>query len=486
MKVYRILLILLLFLTGISYSFAQQMKDVGKYISEGNYQEAMEVLETMELFEPGKYTDFMTKVSSCIFLQKEAKSLFQKEYYTKAIETYRLIQKYFPNDETVEPFIRQCEIKRDEYNRIQEQKRRDEQTRHALIIEEDALWEKADKLNIIIEYVNYLNRYPHGRYRNQAKERLCGLYINQAKRSYYSGDYRNAAIILGVASKYGTLTKEANQMYSFAKVKVAQQQDEDSRYEILNNDAVSVIALEAFLIDFPQSKYCSEIRGKLIYKYCDLGRFDDARELVKKFQKGIEFYKDFTPDVEWWMKYIKKRERNYTKAARKSKNNVQLHRKQTSFNMFDGLGIMLNAGASISYTSRKEMVTKEYQGIITEEEEVIGGAFLGPRLAFSIGDFYNRFNLEINASYSYSGNLGSQFPIALASRWNIIADGEDFHLYIQPEVGYDVMRNGMFYAGRIGIGCPLGSIFFAVSYNRAVFDRIQYQIGYVYNWMWDL
>ena len=90
--------------------------------------------------------------------------------------------------------------------------------------------------------------------------------------------------------------------------------------------------------------------------------------------------------------------------------------------------------------------------------------------------------LEISASYAYSGELGSQFPLAIAPRWNIVADGEAFHLYLQPEVGYDVMRNGMFYSGRVGIGCVLGSLFFGVSYNRTVFDRIQYQIGYVYNW----
>ena len=30
------------------------------------------------------------------------------------------------------------------------------------------------------------------------------------------------------------------------------------------------------------------------------------------------------------------------------------------------------------------------------------------------------------------------------------------------------------------------SLFFGVSYNRTVFDRIQYQIGYVYNWQWNL
>ena len=482
MKVYRILLILLLFLTGVSYSFAQQMKDVEKYISEGNYQEAMEVLETMELFEPGKYTDFMTKVSSCRFLQKEAKTLFQKEYYTKAIETYRLIQKYFPSDKTVEICIRQCEIKRDEYNKIQEQKRKEERAHN----EEDAQWGKTVIINTINGYINYLDRYPYGRYREQAKGRIYELYTNQARRNYYSGNYKAAVDYFNLASKYGGLTALSKQLYSSSQEKLLQEQD-DSRYKTLKNESTPyAFQFEDFLKDFPMSRYCPEIRGMLLDKYCKLGRFDDARELVEKFPKGIEFTKDYTPDVEWWMKYIKKWEKDFNRNIKKSQIKAPRYRHKTSINVFGDMSIMLSVGVSMSYTSRKEMVTKEYQGIITEEEEVTGGAFLGPRLAFSIGDFYNRFNLEINASYSYSGDLGSQFPLAVAPRWNIVADGEDFHLYIQPEVGYDVTRNGMFYAGRVGIGCPLGSIFFAVSYNRAVFDRIQYQIGYVYNWMWDL
>lgn len=490
MKVYRNLLVVLFFLTGMPYSFAQQMTDVEKYISAGNYQGAMEVLETMELFEPGKYTDLMTKVSNCRFIQREARSLFQKEYYTKAIEKYRLIKRYFPSDRTVDAAIRQCEIKRDEYNRMQEQKRREEQARQARSAE-DAQWQRAVIVNTKVGYIDYLNKYPAGKYSNTARTRLFDLYVNDAQKCYSSRDYRGAVNNFDMASKYGTLSQNSRQLYRLAQEKITQQQ-EDSRYAALMSSAFpSPVQLETFLKDYPQSRHCTMIRGKLLDRYCELGRFDDARRLVEDNPKGIALTADVIPDVDWWMKNIRQRERKFSKASKKSRNNVrrnkvQRHRKQTSFNAFDGLGIMLSAGASMSYTSRKEMVTKQYQGIVTEEEEVVGGAFLGPRVAFSIGNFYNRFNLEISASYAYSGELGSQFPLAIAPRWNIVADGEAFHLYLQPEVGYDVMRNGMFYSGRVGIGCVLGSLFFGVSYNRTVFDRIQYQIGYVYNWQWDL
>lgn len=464
---------------------AQDRQLFEQLIVQGKYEDAKIVLNILDNKEPE-----MTWVNTCIKLQKEAKSLYQKEYYTKAIEKYRQIKRYFPSDRTVDTAIRQCEIKRDEYNRMQEQKRREEQARQARSAEEEQ-WQRAVILNTKVRYIDYLNKYPAGKYRATARARLFDLYVIDAHKSYSSSNYRVAIDNFDMASKYGTLSQNSRQLYNLSKEKIAQQQ-EDSRYEALMSSAsLSTVLLETFLKDYPRSQHCPMIRGKLLDRYCKLGRFDDARRLVEHFPEGIALIKDYIPDAKWWMKNISQREHEFSKASKKSRNSVwrnkvQRHRKQTSFNAFDGLGIMLSAGASISYTSRKEMVTKQYQGIVTEEEEVVGGAFLGPRVAFSFGNFYNRFNLEISVSYAYSGELGSQFPLAVAPRWNIVADGESFHLYVQPEVGYDVMRNGMFYSGRVGIGCLLGSLFFGVSYNRTVFDRIQYQIGYVYNWQWDL
>lgn len=476
----RIIIILCLFLS-LSSAGAQSWQLFNMLVKQGNYSDAKKILVVLDNVDQKT----MSSVDACIKLQEEAEALYQKEYYTRSIEKYRQIQKYFPSDETVEICIRQCEIKRDEYNRIQEQKHQEERKRQAISAEK-ALWNKAVYANTIVGYLEYINKYPSGQFYDLAEMNLKSLYENDAQEKFRLEKYNSAIYNFSRASKYGTLTRESKRMYSLAKEKIAHQ-EEENRYKSLQTTGYEfTYGFESFLRDYPNSRYAPEIRRKLLDKYCEIGRFDDARELVEKFPKGIEFTKDYTPDVEWWMKYITKRERDFTKAARKSKNNSRQHRKQTSFNMFDGLGIMLNAGASISFTSRTEMVTKENLGIITEEEEVIRGAFFGPRVAFSIGDFYNGFNLEIGASYSYSADLGSQFPISVAPRWNIVADGEAFHLYLQPEVGYDIIRNGMFCAGRVGIGCPLGSVFFAVSYNRAVSDSIQCQLGYVYNWMWDL
>lgn len=312
MKVYRNLLVVLFFLTGMPYSFAQQMTDVEKYISAGNYQGAMEVLETMELFEPGKYTDLMTKVSNCRFIQREARSLFQKEYYTKAIEKYRLIKRYFPSDRTVDAAIRQCEIKRDEYNRMQEQKRREEQARQARSAE-DAQWQRAVIVNTKVGYIDYLNKYPVGKYSNTARTRLFDLYVNDAQKCYSSRDYRGALNSFEMASRYGTLSLMFGRMYRIAKEKIEEQQ-EDSRYAALMSSAFpSPVQLETFLKDYPQSRHCTMIRGKLLDRYCELGRFDDARRLVEDNPKGIALTADVIPDVDWWMKNIRQRERKFRK-----------------------------------------------------------------------------------------------------------------------------------------------------------------------------
>lgn len=374
----KLMIIFLSFFFSLS-TMAQNWQLFYRLVAQGNYTEARDILKVLDNADK----ETMSQVTACIELQKEAKAFYQKEYYTKAIEKLRIIKRYFPSDKTVDDAIRQCEIKRNEYNRILEQKRREEQALQAQT-EEDTQWQKAEKLNTKTEYINYLNKYPNGRYRDLARGRLLGLYIDDARRNYYYGDYSGAVINFGIASKYGTLSTEANRIYSFAKVKLARQQ-EDSRYEALNYDVVSATSLEEFLRDYPQSKYCPEIRGKLLYRYCDIGRFTDAMELVENFPEGIASVNGTIQDSKWWMRYIRQRERNYSKASKKNMNSIHRHRKSISFNMFGDLGIMLSVGASMSYTSRKEMVTKEYQGIITEEEEIVGGAFLGPRVAFSVG-----------------------------------------------------------------------------------------------------
>ena len=125
---------------------AQSWQLFNMLVAQGNYTEARDILKVLENADK----EMIYQVTACIELQKEAEALYQKEYYTKAIEKFRMIKSYFPSDNTVDAAIRQCEIKRDEYNRMLDHKRREEQARQAQT-EEDTQWQKAEKLNTKIE-----------------------------------------------------------------------------------------------------------------------------------------------------------------------------------------------------------------------------------------------------------------------------------------------------------------------------------------------
>lgn len=286
---------------------AQDRQLFEQLIAQGKYEDAKIVLNVLDNKEPE-----MTWVNACIELQREAKSLFQKEYYTKAIEKYRLIKRYFPSDRTVDAAIRQCEIKRDEYNRMQERKRREELAREARSAEEEQ-WQRAVIVNTKVGYIDYLNKYPTGKYRATARTRLFDLYVNDAQKNFSSKDYRGAVNNFDMASKYGTLSQNSRQLYRLAQEKITQQQ-EDSRYEALMSSAFpSPVQLETFLKDYPDSRYCPMIRGRLLDRYCELGRFDDAGRLVENNPKGIALTADVIPDADWWMKNIRQRERKFRK-----------------------------------------------------------------------------------------------------------------------------------------------------------------------------
>lgn len=292
---------------------AQDRQLFEQLIAQGKYEDAKIVLNVLDNKEPE-----MTWVNACIKLQKEARSLLQKEYYTKAIEKYRLIKRYFPSDRTVDAAIRQCEIKRDEYNRMQEQKRREEQARQARSAEEEQ-WQRAVILNTKVGYIDYLNKYPAGKYRNTARTRLFDLYVNDARNSYSSGDYRDAVNSFDMASRYGTLSLMSGRMYRLAKEKMEEQellQREESSYEILQKGYKFAYEFENFLRDYPDSRHAPEIRGKLLNKYCLLGRFDDARELVENFPEGIASTDGSIRDLKYWMAHIKQQERGFPKKAR--------------------------------------------------------------------------------------------------------------------------------------------------------------------------
>lgn len=471
---------------------AQDINIVRDLMSKGRYEEALTIIEGLNVVQNDRYSEDLARIERIKNLYNNALSYYKKDYYSRAITNYEEIIKiyssmsFYVDQSFINGKISICKRARAEYLQKQqekllaeqEQKRREELERQTQI--EENLWNEAIKYNLKTGYINYLNKYPSGKYRGMAKMKLQALYLEDAQRNYSSGNYREAISNFDIASRYLPLSSASKYTYQLASEKLAQQR-ENSRYEELMKSAYpSAVLLESFLRDFPQNPKCPLIRGKLLNRYCINGKFDLARQLVVDNPDGIALTENFTPDVKWFMKYIKQRERNFNKNAKKRVNVPKRHDK-TSFTVFDGVGIMFGVGGSLSYMhAGTEIVTIESQGATWEEENVIQGGFLGPQIAFSLGDFYNRFNLELGFQYAYSGDFGSHIPLSIAPRWNIIAD--DFHLFVQPEVAYDFGSGGFSYGGRFGFGW-YGAFSIGASYNSG-FGHMIWQMSYVYYWSW--
>ena len=416
-------------------------------------------------------------------------SYFTKEHYSSAITNYeQIIEIYSTLSFHVDSFfirgeISICKNARTEYEKelqeklLAEEKERAKQDSIRQVrqvkAQERQIWEKTLRTNTLLGYVSYLNKYPDGKYVAEAKNKLFQLFIASAKDEYYKGNYREAVNQFYEAGLYGKLSSGDDYLYKVAIDKMVKQQEEEDYKSLMTVSFPLPSRLESFLKNYPNSKYAAVIRGKLIEGYCRIGRFDDARGIIEDSPNNIIYLnEEFAHDLDWWMKYVKILERKFEREFKKNSKKQEPRFKKSN------VGTMLSVGGTISFAKNPN-----------------GAAFVGPRLAFSIGDVFNTFNLEVSISgmFQRPDNVFEiQLPLAIAPRWNIIQPfphrniNRSLYLYLQPEIGYDILHKGLFYAGRAGFGGYWGSIYFGVAYNRKAVDKVQIQVGYVWSWMWNL
>ena len=109
---------LILILLSLSFSlvmYSQTTADAVKRMNNGQYDVAKTYWEALN----DNYNSYGAKISlcnACIVLQKEAKSLVSKQYYTKAIAVYQQILAKNPTDQNAKSQIVICQRLRDEYN----------------------------------------------------------------------------------------------------------------------------------------------------------------------------------------------------------------------------------------------------------------------------------------------------------------------------------------------------------------------------------
>lgn len=474
------IIIIVVYVTASLVANAQDLNIIRDLMNVGQYGDALEMLEGLNVVHGYKYSDDIEKIGRIRNLYNDALSYFTKGNYSSAITNYeQIIEIYstlsFDVDSSfIKGKISICKNAITEYEKelqekllAEEKERAKQDSIRQVKAQARQIWEKTLRTNTLLGYISYLNKYPDGKYVAEAKNKLFQLFIASAKDEYYKGNYREAVNQFYEAGLYGKLSSGDDYWYKLAMDKMAKQQEEEDYKSLMTVSFPLPSRLEAFLKNYPNSKYAAVIRGELIEGYCRIGRFDDARGVIEDSPNNIIYLnEEFAHDLDWWMKYVKIRERKSEREFKKN-SKKQEHRFKNS-----NVGTMLSLGGTISFAKNPN-----------------GAAFVGPRLAFSIGAVYNTFNLEVSISgmFQRPDNVFEiQLPLAIAPRWNINIIRDDFNLYLQPEIGYDILHKGLFYAGRAGFGGGWGSIYFGVAYNQKAVDKVQIQVGYVWSWMWNL
>lgn len=120
--------------------------------------------------------------------------------------------------------------------------------------------------------------------------------------------------------RYGKLSSSQETIYGNCKEKIAEAK-EKLVYERLMQQPIKASAengnlisqCNQFLATYPESSYSPQVRGMLVRLYCSCGSFDSALNIVEQYPQSVAFSETFTPDLPWWKKYIKQREKQYNR-----------------------------------------------------------------------------------------------------------------------------------------------------------------------------
>lgn len=309
---------------------------------------------------------------------------------------------------------------------------------------DDERWMRAKKLNTKEAYNNYLYYAPYSStHREEAKARKA---LFQAREQYEKGLYFLAKMNFEQGKEY---------MMSTDKYKY-----EISYYHYCVNYSISLDELQKFCKLFPNNPNMRVIRGCIVKCFCKNGNFAAARGYIMN-NIGV-WYDENTPySKKQWLKYIQDQQ-THSKANKvksnypKSSNNKYKNKNQ--------LGFTLGLGAST------RIVVHDKVG------------FFCPKVIVGIGDNHNKLNLLLNAAFEISGShYPCSFTTTLAPRWNILA--EDFFVYAQPELSYNISQRSIMYGASVGVGvAKFGSFSIGYVYHNETNGYGMLQFSYTYNW----
>lgn len=462
----RILIIVILLCIS-ALSFAQSRQSAMLKLNEGNYSNAIAQLTALEQMYPGSYKTELSLAKTIRNLSYSAKQKFNAKHYTEAEELYNKILQLNPNDRSAKKSISDCKTAREEFwaveyekcndvydfenfiekwpNAPQAAKAREILYEHNLLIQDNRDWTIATGSGTISSYTKYISI-------NNPKAKHVGeAYLYRARLHYKANLFNIAKADYESASKRNvTFSSTDTKNYKYI-------------CDVLKFETFSKYTPRNTLLEYKSThpnSHTAEINGLLVASYCVDGQYDLAIKWLNIFGTNLQY-----PSVNGYIYWTTKQWKQYIRSCKRNFGHIKgsahtYNGNYSSKNQRRGLGWMFGIGASIDCYGA-------------------GYRLFSPEVFLSMGDFYNRFNMEMNLSYMV--NVDSpMFNLGCAPRWNI-AWHNGSTIFLQPEVSYDLNHNVLNYGGRIGVGAQskIGVFSLSSMYNGYL-DRTTWGISYTF------
>lgn len=307
--------------------WAQNINIVQTLMNKGRYDEALTIIEGLNVVQNNRYSDDIGKIERIKNLYNNALAYYKNKKYSYAITNYEQIIKiysslsFYVDKSFINGKMSAAKNARAEYLQKQQEKllaeererKRQDSIRQAREQAKQArqIWEQTLETNTIEAYEQYLNRTPQliESYKHIALANLRDLYVDKAMKSYENNDWGDVVWYFNrLKARCGKLKSDEQAIYDKSLME---------RDYIALSDSSPTYWFENFLNQFPNYKYSSDVRGRLCIIYCDRGFFNNAYALV---QSGKLMTLNGEKKTEaWWNTYIKRQKRLYEKELKKNR-----------------------------------------------------------------------------------------------------------------------------------------------------------------------
>ena len=483
-RIYLTLTLIAFFmLNASSITRAQSLSDARSAFSKGQYKTAVPYYNAIieEYKDNGQSTYNLeqerSKAITCRDLLSEVERLKKKNRYSDAIAKLRQIANINSADPTIKAKIREFESLREQYlaqkaieddwnncrnltdyynfRRVHPNSKYDSQASSKIkeleIQADEERWKLALERNTVESYQTYINsKTSYSSHIAEANQKLFPLLISRASRFFENHAYASAKNVYEKAKQLFSLPDISSKNYRKSCEEVDFEKLSKASYRFKT-------ALQGFISQYPYSEHLSLVRGWLVENEMSSGNFDAARSIVETYP--VSFSESLTPDVKWWRKNIKAREKQYKKDHPGKTSTNTTKKKQPSRNygrkqLLVRLPISLGVGTiTDQYRYTMGASSKQYNAM----------AKLG--LGLGIGSYDNRFNFDILATVWGNGDVNTAYLFALAPSINILKfDDYDYHINLQPYYGWHSVAGNTF-GLRAGIGWQFSDFSLGASYG---------------------